>query len=151
MMDVLYLQARVLALDETAVGRAAFVQGMVGDGRERWLQCRESFSRGLRTRKLFLSEGYAAVEIQDGDQTAIEKTALDGAAGAPLAFQGQGVDVGTTDVFQGRNGVGAHTLVRLRVKRAQTLVAPVHQWRTGMREIGRVRHHLRAPGDHQVL
>jgi hypothetical protein len=110
-MDMLDLQARIFALYEVAVGRAALVQGKVGDCWERRLQCREAFSRGLRTRELFPVQRHAAVQIQNGNQAAIEEAALDGTAGTLLAFERQGIDVGAADSLQRRDGVGAYTLV----------------------------------------
>src|SRR5471030_1818338 len=116
MMNVLYLQARIFPLYQTAIGRAALVQSIVGDRGERGLERRESFGGRLRTRKLFLVQRHAAVEIQHRNQTAIKETALNRAGGAPLALQRQGVEVGAAYFFQGRDGIGAHTLVRLRVQ-----------------------------------
>ncbi len=67
---------------------------------------------------------------------------------ALLARERQPVDVVAGRAFEGRDHVGAHTLVRLRVQVAQVEIPRVeHPRGQGRRE----RHHLDATGDHEIL
>ena len=59
-------QARVLLLNQPAIGRAALIQRIIGDRGERGLQCRQSFSGRLRARELLMPQCEAAVRIQTG-------------------------------------------------------------------------------------
>src|SRR6201996_6138302 len=126
MVNVRDFESRILLLDQPAIGRASFIELVIGDLGERWLESRKSFGSRLRAGEFFAVEREAAVGIEDGNDAALEVSALDRASGTPLAFQGEGVDVRARDFLQARDGVSAHALVRLGMQRAQTFVAAVH-------------------------
>ena len=106
----------------------------------------------MRTREFFFVERQGAVFFIDGHKALVEMPALDRGIGALLADQRQFIDGLTRNTFQRRDRIGANALMLLRMTRAQTQIAGIHErrrFRIGGRR--RVAHHLRAAGDDEVF
>ena len=153
MVHELDVQVRIDGSDQLAEGGAIGVQRHVGHGGEGRLQGRKALGGGAGTGELFLVQGQGAVLVIDRHQGLVEMAAGNGRRRALLAFQGEGVDIGAGDAFEGGDGVGADALVRLGMAGAQAQVAAVHQHRA-IALAGAASghgHHFGAAGDHQVF
>src|SRR3546814_4754656 len=80
------LQIRVDLVDDLAERVAVGIDRHVGDLRERRLERRQTFTRGLRPRMFVLREHELAVRVDDRNDRAIEVAVLDRMRGAALAF-----------------------------------------------------------------
>jgi hypothetical protein len=151
-VHVVDLDVRVGATDDRVEGLASLVDRHRHEAFEDCRQCRQAFQRGLRARELVVIESEGAVFVVDRDHALLEVAVLQRNLGALLALVGELVDVLAGDPFERRDHVGTDALVRLRVQVAQPHVARVEQAAAALgRELRRVRHHLDATGDHQVL
>ena len=152
MVDVVDLEIRIDLVDQLAEGRALLVQLEVSDLGERRLQFGKPFTGRVRAWELFVVQQQLAVMVIDRHQRLVEMTVLDRVVGALLAHKGQVVHRLAVDAFEGRNRIGAHALVWLRVHVAQVLVAAVEERGHGlMARLAVERHHFRAAGDHEVF
>ena len=136
--------------NQIAVGRALVVQRIVRHRREGRLQAGKPLQRGLRPRIFLAIQREAAVFAMDRHETLVEIAGADGVGGLLLALKPQRVDVPPGDAFEGRDGVGANALMRLRMPGAETKIAGVHH-HGAVAAASLHRHHLGATGDHEIL
>ncbi len=76
----------------------------------------EPFERGLRPRIFLAVERQAAVLAMNRNEALVEVAVPDGVGGLLLALEPKPVDVLPRDAFERRDGVGADTLMRLRME-----------------------------------
>src|SRR3546814_1180213 len=86
------LQIRVDLVDDLAERVAVGIDRHVGDLRERRLERRQTFTRGLRPRMFVLREHELAVRVDDRNDREIEVAVLDRMRGAALAFGAERVE-----------------------------------------------------------
>src|SRR5271155_6245494 len=123
MMEVLDLEVRIALVDELAEGDAVAAGRHIGDLGEAWLERRQALGRRLRARIFILGEDHATLVVDDRHDRAVEPSLLNGTRRTPLAFNSEGVECFAVDAFHRGNGIGAHTLIRLRMALLQPGIA----------------------------
>src|SRR6266403_1890793 len=152
-VDELNIKVGELVADQTAKSSPAGVDGEVGHGLERRFEAGKPLERRLRSRKFLMVEGQRAVVMIDGHQASAEMPASYGARGTLLALVRQCIEILTRNFLERGDGVGANTLIRLRVERAQMQIPVVEHIGAifGAAARGGERHHLGTAGDDQIL
>ena len=108
---VKFLDLRIFAGDQAAIGISGFVNDDIAEHAEDGFEPGEAFHGGSGARELLPVEGDGPVLVFYRNDRLIEPAFLDGFGCTFLAFHGEFIDRLTINAFQCSNGVGANPLL----------------------------------------